>query len=56
MDGRLCEWQRKVKLIQRLVNQLNYHPDENRVKEIQRQIKTILEYLAEDIGFITERR
>ena len=57
MDGKLCEWQRKIKLIQRLVNQLNYHPDKNRVRQINNQVKAILEFLVDDVIFTKiERR
>ena len=57
MDRRICKWQRKIKLVQRLVNQLNYHPSKYRVRQINNQIKALLEYLADDVVFTKiERR
>ena len=52
MEKALCEKQRRIQLARRLMNQLNYTHDHSRVKEIERQVKAILEYLADDIAFI----
>ena len=52
MEKKVRERQRRVRLAKRLMNQLNYTHDHSRVKEIERQVKAILEYLADDVVFI----